>query len=74
VLVGLGTLVSAVTAFIVVKWLLRFVQTHTLNVFGYYRIALGALIFASLGLMDSANHTNESSGSPAAVTSSTANH
>lgn len=52
-LLGLGTLVSAVMAFVVVKWLLRFVQTHTLNVFGYYRIALGALIFATLSWMGS---------------------
>jgi undecaprenyl-diphosphatase len=31
-----------------VKWLLRFVQTHTLNVFGWYRIALGILILVFL--------------------------
>jgi undecaprenyl-diphosphatase len=48
-MVALGTLVSAITAFIVVKWLLRFVQTHTLNVFGWYRIALGILILVFLG-------------------------
>ena len=40
-LVALGTVVSAVAAFLVVKWLLRFVQTHTFNGFGWYRIALG---------------------------------
>jgi len=40
----LGTIVAAITAFAVVKWLLRFVQTHTFNVFGWYRIALGAII------------------------------
>ena len=40
-LVALGTLVSAIAAFLVVKWLLRFVQTHTFNGFGWYRIALG---------------------------------
>jgi undecaprenyl-diphosphatase len=43
-MVALGTVVSAISAFIVVRWLLRFVQTHTLNVFGWYRIALGILI------------------------------
>ncbi len=37
----LGTIVAAITAFIVVKWLLRFVQGHTFNGFGWYRIALG---------------------------------
>ena len=45
-LVAVGTLASAVTAFAVVKWLLRFVQTHTFVVFGWYRIALGALLLA----------------------------
>jgi len=43
-LVGLGMLVSAVTAFIAVRWLLRFVQSHTFEGFGWYRIALGLLI------------------------------
>jgi len=43
-LLAVGTLASAVTAFGVVKWLLRFVQTHTFVVFGWYRIALGALL------------------------------
>lgn len=45
-LVAVGLLASAATAFIVVKWLLRFVQTHTFVVFGWYRIALGALLLA----------------------------
>ncbi len=37
----LGSLVAAVTAFAVVKWLLRFVQTHTFVGFAWYRIVLG---------------------------------
>ena len=41
----LGTVVSAVTAFAAVKWLLHFVQSHTFIGFGWYRIALGAVIF-----------------------------
>jgi undecaprenyl-diphosphatase len=44
----LGTLVSAVTAFAVVKWLLRFVQTHTFVGFGWYRIVLGLALLWSL--------------------------
>jgi len=40
-LLALGTLVSAVTAFLVVRWLLRWIQTHSFAVFGWYRIALG---------------------------------
>jgi undecaprenyl-diphosphatase len=45
-----GTLVAGLSAFVVVKWLLRFVSSHTLNVFGVYRILLAALIFGTLGL------------------------
>jgi undecaprenyl-diphosphatase len=40
-LLALGTLVSAVMAFLVVRWLLRWVQTHSFTPFGWYRIALG---------------------------------
>ena len=40
----LGTAVAAVTAFVAVKWLLRYVQTHTFTLFGWYRVALGGLI------------------------------
>ncbi len=36
--------VAAVTAFLVVRWLLRFVRTHTFVAFGWYRIGLGLLI------------------------------
>jgi len=43
-MVLLGTLVAAITAFITVKWLLRFVQSHTFNGFGWYRIVLGIAI------------------------------
>jgi len=44
----LGTVVAAITAFIVVSWLLRFVQTHTFVLFGWYRIVLGAAILIFL--------------------------
>ena len=43
-MVALATVVAAITAFLVVKWLLRFVQTHTFIGFGVYRIVLGILI------------------------------
>lgn len=45
-MVGWGTLVAAATAFIAVKWLLKFIRSHTFNGFGYYRIVLGILILA----------------------------
>jgi undecaprenyl-diphosphatase len=44
----LGTVVAAVTAFIVVRWLLRYVQSHTFVLFGWYRVVLGGLILAFL--------------------------
>jgi undecaprenyl-diphosphatase len=44
-MLALGTVVSAVTAFLVVNWLLRFVLSHTFNGFGWYRIALGLALF-----------------------------
>jgi undecaprenyl-diphosphatase len=43
-LLGLATLVAAVVSFAAVKWLLRYVQTHTFTGFGFYRIALGAFL------------------------------
>ena len=46
----LGTLVTAVTAFIAVKWLLRYVQSHTFVAFGWYRIALGGIILLAAAL------------------------
>ena len=40
----LGSVAATVTAFAAVKWLIRYVQTHTFTVFGWYRIVLGAAI------------------------------
>jgi undecaprenyl-diphosphatase len=39
-----GAVVAAITAFVTVKWLLKFVQTHTFVGFGWYRIALGIVL------------------------------
>jgi undecaprenyl-diphosphatase len=41
----LATVIAAVVSFIAVKWLLRYVQTHTFNAFGWYRIVLAIAIF-----------------------------
>jgi undecaprenyl-diphosphatase len=40
----LAAVVSAIVSFAAVKWLLRFVQTHTFIGFGWYRILLGGLL------------------------------
>src|SRR5215467_11549475 len=43
-MVLLGFVVSAIVSFIAVKWLLSYIRTHTFMIFGWYRIALAALI------------------------------
>jgi len=42
--VAVGFVVSMVTAFIVIKWLLRYIQTHRFTPFAYYRIVLGVAL------------------------------
>ena len=44
-MIVLTAVISAVVSFIAVKWLLRYVQTHTFNAFGFYRIAAAIAIF-----------------------------
>ncbi len=41
---GLGFVVSAVVAFIAVKWLLRYVQSHRFTLFAWYRIIVGIVL------------------------------
>jgi undecaprenyl-diphosphatase len=45
---ALGFIVSAIVAFIAVKWLLRYVQTHRFTVFAWYRIVIGAVLLVVL--------------------------
>lgn len=47
-MVLLGTVVSGVTAFVAVRWLLRYVQSHTFEGFGWYRIVLGIVLLIVL--------------------------
>jgi undecaprenyl-diphosphatase len=47
-LLGLGFVVSGGVAFVVVKWLLRYVQSHRFTVFAWYRIVLGIALLALL--------------------------
>jgi undecaprenyl-diphosphatase len=39
--IGLAFIASTITAFIAVKWLLTYIQTHRFTYFAYYRIVLG---------------------------------
>lgn len=41
---ALGFAVSAIVAFVAVKWLLGFIRTHRFTAFAFYRIALGAAL------------------------------
>ena len=47
-MVCLGFVVAAIVSFMAVKWLLRYVQTHTFTLFGWYRIGLAVLIITLL--------------------------
>ena len=44
----LTTVIAAVVSFIAVKWLLKYVQTHTFSLFGVYRIIAAIAIFLFL--------------------------
>ena len=43
-MIVLGSVVAAVSAFVVVRWLLSYVRSHQFTPFGIYRILLGAAI------------------------------
>jgi undecaprenyl-diphosphatase len=45
-----GTIVSFFTAFIAIKWLLRYVSHNDFKPFAYYRIVLGTLILLALAV------------------------
>ncbi len=45
---AVGFAVSAITAFIAVTWLLKYVRTHTFKPFGVYRIVLAAAVWLGL--------------------------
>lgn len=44
---AVGMVVSFIVALVVIRWLIRFVATHSLRVFAWYRLAFGALILAA---------------------------
>jgi undecaprenyl-diphosphatase len=51
---GVGMVVSFVCAFVVIRWLIRYVATHDFKPFAWYRIAFGlvVLLTAYLGWVD----------------------
>jgi undecaprenyl-diphosphatase len=44
---AIGFVVSGIVAFVAVKWLLRYIQSHRFTVFAWYRIALGLALLLS---------------------------
>ena len=44
----IGTIAAFITALIAIRWLLKYVSTHSFKIFVYYRIILGILIFIFL--------------------------
>lgn len=49
-LLAMTAVISAIVAFISVKWLLRYVQSNTFEAFGWYRIFAGSLILSLIFL------------------------
>ena len=46
-LFGVGTAAAFVSAFLCVRWLLRYIATHDFTAFAWYRIAFGLVVLAS---------------------------
>jgi undecaprenyl-diphosphatase len=49
-MVILASVIAAVVSFIAVKWLLRYVQTHTFVLFGWYRVLVGGALLVALAM------------------------
>ena len=41
---GVGSVTAFVSAFVVVRWLIRYVATHDFKPFAWYRIAFGVVV------------------------------
>ncbi len=70
--ITLGFIVSAIVAFFVVKWLLRFVISHTFNSFAIYRVILGVALLAALAthtLSDTGERTKDENAAATVVPS-----
>ena len=55
---AVGFVASFVSAFLCVRWLLRFISTHDFTIFAWYRIAFGIVVLATwqFGLVDWSSH------------------
>jgi undecaprenyl-diphosphatase len=54
---SVGFVASFISAFLCVRWLLRFISTHDFTIFAWYRIAFGIIVIATwqFGLVDWSN-------------------
>jgi undecaprenyl-diphosphatase len=43
----IGTLAAFISAFLCVRWLLRYISSHDFTVFAWYRIAFGIMVLAT---------------------------
>jgi undecaprenyl-diphosphatase len=46
-ILGVGTVASFVSAFVCVRWLLRYISRHDFTIFAWYRIAFGVIVLAT---------------------------
>ncbi|MBC7685193.1 MAG: undecaprenyl-diphosphate phosphatase [Bdellovibrionales bacterium] len=46
-LFGVGSLAAFISAFLCIRWLLRYISTHDFTVFAWYRIVFGILVIAT---------------------------
>jgi undecaprenyl-diphosphatase len=49
---GVAFVASAVTAFVAVKWLLHYIQSHRFTAFAVYRVVLGVALLAFVPAAD----------------------
>lgn len=45
----IGSLAAFITSLVVIKWLIKYLQTHTISIFGWYRIAMLILLLLIVG-------------------------
>jgi undecaprenyl-diphosphatase len=59
---GVAFIISAVTAFIAVKWLLDYIQSHRFTAFAIYRVVFGAALLGMAALSAELINTSRKSG------------
>jgi undecaprenyl-diphosphatase len=51
ILLGVGFVTALITAFFVVKWFIRYLESHTLEIFGWYRLIAGVSLLLTLKVL-----------------------